>query len=111
MTAKITQNQLVSLVHRLIHLSSWLIFYVFHLGIAVIILTVLYLVGITGTDIYNFFLPLAKSLGFKTTSSILSFFGVSGFALLSAYALVTKKFIVKFALNYLYKNIEDRDIQ
>jgi len=111
MTASITPNQLVSLVHRLIHLSCWLIFYVFHIGLLTIIVTALYLSGTTGADIYNYFLPLAQSFGLEATSSIISFFGISGFALLMAYALLIKKLFVKYSLNYLYKHIEENGIQ
>ena len=111
MTASISPNQLVSIVHRMIHLVTWLLVAVFHTALLSILLLVLYLSGITGNDIYNYFLPLAQSLGFETTSSVLSFFGVSGFACLSAYAMFVKKYFVNFSINYLWKNIIDHNIQ
>ncbi len=111
MTLKISHDQLSSLVHRLIHLSAWLIFTIFHIGLLAILITALYLSGLTGSDIYNYILPLAKSIGLDSTGPILSFFGISGFAIVTAYVLLIKKFFVKYTLDYVFKSIEKHEIQ
>lgn len=105
MVAHITDNQLVSIVHRMIHLVTWLLVAVFHTALLAIALFALYLLDIKGTDIYSYFSSLGTSLGLQAGWIILSFFGVSGFACLSAYAMLVKKYAVSFSIDYLEKNI------
>jgi hypothetical protein len=111
MTASITPDQLVSIVHRMIHLVTWLLVAVFHTALLAIVLLALHLYEIKGADIYNYIFSLGTSLGFQTGWQVLSFFGVSGFACLSGYAMFVKKYAVSFSIKYLWKNIVDRNIQ
>jgi len=111
MVAHITENQLVSIVHRMIHLVTWLLVAVFHTALLAIALFALYLLDIKGTDIYSYFLYLGNSLGFQKVGAILSFFGVSGFALLAGYAMLLKKYAVSFSIDYLWKNIVAQNIK
>jgi hypothetical protein len=111
MVAHITENQLVSIVHRMIHLVTWLWVAVFHIALLTIVLFVLYLLDVKGSDIYIYVLFLGNSLGLQTAWIILSFFGVSGFACLSAYAMFVKKYAVNFSIYYLEKNIVAQNIK
>ena len=103
MAARITDNQLISVVHRMIHLVTWLLVAVFHTALLAIALFVLYLFDTKGADIYSHVLILGNSLGLQTAWIILSFFGASGFACLSAYAILVKKYAVNFSIDYLWK--------
>jgi hypothetical protein len=111
MTASVSPNQLVSIVHRMIHLVTWLLVAVFHTALLAILLFVLYLSGISGEDIYKYLSSLGNSLGLQTGWQVLSFFGVSGFACLSGYAILVKKYAVKFSIRYLWKNISSNKIE
>ena len=111
MTASISPNQLASIVHRMIHLITWLWVAVFHIALLAIALFALYLLDIKGADIYTYLLSLGTILGFQAGWQFLSFFGVSGFALISAYAIFVKKYAVKFSIDYLWKNISDHKAQ
>ena len=110
MTVQISSNQLVSWVHRLTHFVAWLSVVIFNFAFLNIILLVLYLSGTTGQDIYNQILALGGSLGFSTASQALSFFGVSGFALLSAYAVALKKILLNLSLRYILIKTKERNI-
>lgn len=111
MAAHITENQLASIVHRIIHLLTWLLVAVFHTALLAIALFALYLLDIKGTDIYGYFLSLGTSFGLQAGWQILSFFGISGFACLSTYAMFVKKYAVSFSIHYLWKNIVAQNIK
>jgi len=111
MVAHMTANQLVSVVHRMIHLVTWLLVSVVHIALLTIVLFVLHLLDIKGSDIYSYVLILGNSLGLQTAWIILSFFGVSGFACLSAYAMLVKKYAVSFSIYYLERNIVAQNIK
>ena len=111
MAVQISSNQLVSWVHRLTHFVAWLSVVIFNLTLLIIVLLALYLSNTTGHDIYKCILTLGDSLGFSTASQALSFFGVSGFALLSAYVVALKKILLNLSLRYILIKTKERNIE
>ena len=111
MVAHITENQLVSWVHRLTHLVAWLSVATLHTLLLCVALFALYILGISGNDIYSSVVKLGSHMGLEQAWQALSFFGVSGFAVLAAYAIAVKKLILNLSLRYLFKYFKDRGIE
>jgi len=111
MAVQITDNQLVSWVHRLTHFVAWLSVAIFNVALLCVVLVALYLSGVSGTDIYKSIETLGSSLGLVTAWQVLSFFGISGFALLSAYAILLKRILLNLSLRYILNNIKARKIE
>lgn len=111
MPAYMSENQVISVMHRMIHLVTWLLVAAVHTVLLTIALFAAYLLDLKGTDIYILASSLGNSLGLQTGWQVLSFFGVSGFAALSAYAMLVKQYAVKFSIYYLFKNIDVQRIK
>lgn len=105
MSLELTPNQLVRWVHRLTHFVAWLAVAIFNISIAVAALAIMYFMGISGSDIRTAVQELSGSLGFETAGLLLSFFGVSGFAFVSFFAILQKRLLLDLSLRYILKNI------
>jgi hypothetical protein len=111
MPAHMSDNQVISVLHRMIHLVTWILVAAAHTALLTIALFAAYLLDLKAKDIYNMVSSLGNSLGLQAGWQALSFFGVSGFAVLSGYAILVKKYAVKFSIYYLFKNIYEQKIK
>ena len=109
MPSAISSKQLISWVHKLTHFVIWLSVALLHSSLLCILITALYLSGISGSDIYNSIAALTHNLGLSKAWQGLSFFGVSGAAIVSVYAVAVKKIVMYFSLKYLINTPNDHE--
>lgn len=105
MALHLSPNQLITWVHRLTHFVAWLTVAIVTLTVVVIAVTALYFAGVSGSDIYRWASALSDNLGFAAAGSVLSFFGVSAFGLLSFCAILLKRLVLDLSLRYILKGV------
>ena len=110
MTAQVSENQLVSLVHRHIHLVSWIAFVVLNNLLVTLALLLFWIFDLDNNTFYNYIQKISNCLALQKLWQVLSFWGFSGVAIVSAYALLWRKIYMKISLKYLFKNIEKQKI-
>lgn len=110
MTTQISENQLISLVHRHIHLVGWIAFVVFNNLLITITLLFFWLLDLDSSTFYDYIQNLSQNLHLQKLWQVLSFWGLSGFVVASAYAFLWRKLYMLISLKYLLKNIEKQKI-
>jgi cytochrome b subunit of formate dehydrogenase len=106
--AHISPNDALSILHRLIHWVSWLAFVLLQVALVALFLLAAWYFEIDKNTVLSQARSLTTNLGLQEAWQILSFFGVSGGALLAIYVWLWRKAYFAFLIPYLFRNIDAR---